>query len=133
MVLSCFTEFYNPQKGTRLSFLEAFLSTDSDHQTGSANRTKIGDLCYLRSSALHGTSPIFPNAYIAKVPVSLWGLGVEGAFARRCATVRNRPREGRMAMPLLSLQKRSLLEVSHVALLRFAWQALHFVTFRRVL
>ena len=54
------------------------------------------------------------------------GLGVEGVFAQRCPTVR--------AIPVWQvLQKGSLLEVSHVALLRFAWQALHFVTFRRVL
>ena len=44
---------------------------------------------------------------------TLWGLGVEGAFARRCvhgrtvrnrpqpfATVRNRPRDPRMAVPM---------------------------------
>ena len=29
-------------------------------------------------------------------------------------------------------RKKSLLQVSSVALLRFAWQAWHFVTFRRV-
>ena len=39
------------------------------------------------------------------------------------ATVRNRPREDRMAF----------LEVSDAALLGFAWQAWHFATFRRVL
>ena len=61
-------------------------------------------------------------------------------FARRCVYVRNRPqpltvrnrsREGPMAVPIL--QKGSFLEVSNVSLLRFAWQAWHFVTFRRVL
>ena len=34
---------------------------------------------------------------------TLWGLGVEGAFARRCVhgrTVRNRPRDPRMAVPM---------------------------------
>ena len=53
---------------------------------------------------------------VARVPVSRHSgsLGVEGVFARRCPTVRNRPRP------------------SHVALLRFAEQAWHFVTFRRV-
>ena len=35
-----------------------------------------------------------------------------------------------MAVPLVSFAKGSLLDVSHVALLRFAWQAWHFVTFR---
>ena len=34
---------------------------------------------------------------------------------------------------MVSSAEGSLLEVSHVALLRFAWQAWHFVTFRRVL
>ena len=45
---------------------------------------------------------------VARVPVSLWGsggLGVESVFARRCATVRNRPREGRMAVPMVSCAK----------------------------
>ena len=35
-------------------------------------------------------SMIFPEC-VARVPVSLWGLGVEGVFARRCVRVRNRP------------------------------------------
>ena len=53
----------------------------------------------------------FPEC-VERVPVSLWGLEVEGVFARCCATVRNRPqpfatvrncsREGRMAVPLAS-------------------------------
>ena len=38
------------------------------------------------------------------------------------ATVRNRSREGRIAVPM----------VSYVALLRFAWQVWHFVRFKRV-
>ena len=46
------------------------------------------------------------------------------------ATVRNRPRE---AVPMVSFAEGVIFEVSHVALLRFAWQAWHFVTFRRVL
>ena len=49
------------------------------------------------------------------------------------ATVRNRPHDPRMAVPMVSSAKGSLLDVSHVALLRFAWQTWHFVTFRRVL
>ena len=32
----------------------------------------------------------FPEC-VARVPVSLWGLGVEGLFARRCVHGRNRP------------------------------------------
>ena len=50
------------------------------------------------------------------------------------ATVRNRSYELRMAVPIWEfLQRWSFLEVSNVSLLRFAWQAWHFVTFRRVL
>ena len=52
------------------------------------------------------------------------------------ATVRNRSREGRMAV----VHMVSFAEVvifggfnSNLSLLRFAWQAWHFVTFRRVL
>ena len=57
----------------------------------------------------------FPEC-VARVPVSLYrGLGVEGVFARRCPTVRNRPqlfatvrnrsREGRMAVLMASSAK----------------------------
>ena len=65
---------------------------------------------------------IFPKC-VARVPVSLWGSGAEGVFARRCvyvrnrpqpsatvrnrpqpfATVRNRSRDPRMAVPMVSL------------------------------
>ena len=48
------------------------------------------------------------------------------------ATVRNLPREGRMAVSMVSSAKKTFLEVSNVALLRFAWQAWHFVALRRV-
>ena len=82
---------------------------------------------------------------VARVPVSLWGLGVEGVFARRCVYVRNRPqpsanrpqpfatvcnrsREGRMAVPMVSFAKGITL-----AYLRFAWQAWRFLALRRVL
>ena len=51
----------------------------------------------------------FPEC-VARVPVSLWGSGGWSVFARRCvrvrnrpqpfATVRNRPREDRMAVPM---------------------------------
>ena len=111
------------------------------------------------------TAFFFPEC-VARIPVSLWGSGVEGVIARRCptvrnrpqpsatvrnrpqpsatvrnrpqlsATVRNRPRDPHMAVPMALwqvLQKGSLLEVSQMALLRYAWQAWHFVTFRRVL
>ena len=61
-------------------------------------------------------------------------------FARRCLRVRNRPQPSATvrAIPVWPclwevLQRWSFLEVSDVSLLRFAWQAWHFVTFRRVL
>ena len=64
----------------------------------------------------------------------LWGSGVEGVFAQRCvyvrnrfrsfsqlfAAVRNRPSEGHMAVPMVSSAEGVILEVSNVALLRFA-------------
>ena len=70
---------------------------------------------------------------------SRFTLGVRGLrvcsldVAFTFATVRNRPREDHMAVTMVSSAEGSFLEVSHVALLRFAWQAWHFVTFRRVL
>ena len=71
---------------------------------------------------------------------SRFTLGVEGVFARRCVRERNRPQpfatvRVRTVWPCLweVLQRWSFLEVSDVWLLRFAWQAWHFVTFRRVL
>ena len=82
---------------------------------------------------------IFPEC-VARVPVSLWGSGGMGVCSldvaepsQPSATVRNRSRDGRMAVPMVSFAEGSLLEVSHAALLGFAWQAWHFVTFRRVL
>ena len=78
---------------------------------------------------------VFPEC-VARVPVSLWGSGGWGCVrstlrsrAQPFATVRNRSRDPRMAVPM----RWSFLEVSDVSLLRFAWQAWHFVTFRRVL
>ena len=77
---------------------------------------------------------------VARVPVSLWGSGGWGCVrstlrsrSQPSATVRNRPRDPRMAVPMGSSAGGSFLEVSDVSLLRFAWQAWHFVTFRRVL
>ena len=65
------------------------------------------------------------------------GLGVEGVFAKRCATVRNRPqpsatvrncsREVAMTVPLASSAK-AVTFAGFKA--RFAWQAWHFVTFQ---
>ena len=67
-------------------------------------------------------------------------LGVEGVFARRCVRERNRPQPSatvrtNSVWPCLweVLQRWFFLEVPDVWLLRFAWQAWHFVTFRRVL
>ena len=71
-------------------------------------------------------------------------------FARRCVRVRNRSQPSatvrNRSQPFATvrtnsvwpclwevLQRWSFLEVSDVSLLRFAWQAWHFVTFRRVL
>ena len=74
---------------------------------------------------------------VARVSVSLWGSGGWGCVrstlrsrAQPFATVR-----ARTIWPCLweVLQRWSFLEVSDVWLLRFAWQAWHFVTFRRVL
>ena len=87
---------------------------------------------------------------VARVPVSLWGSGgwecVRSTLRPRpqpsqpFATVRNRPQpfatvRTNSVWPCLweVLQRWSFLEVSDVSLLRFAWQAWHFVTFRRVL
>ena len=44
---------------------------------------------FVKYSVLFNISMFFPEC-VARVPVSLWGLGV-GVFARRCQTVRNRP------------------------------------------
>ena len=50
------------------------------------------------------------------------------------ATVRNRSREDRMAVPMGSFTEVVLFGgFRRLVLLRFAWQAWHFVTFRRVL
>ena len=74
---------------------------------------------------------------VARVPVSLWGSGGWGCVrstlrsrAQPFATVR-----ANSVWPCLweVLQRWSFLGVSDVWLLRFAWQAWHFVTFRRVL
>ena len=66
---------------------------------------------------------------VARVPVSLRGSGVEGVFAGRCVHDRNRSQP---FAPVRNRSRETLLEVSSVALLRFAWQAWHFVTFRHV-
>ena len=77
----------------------------------------------------------------SRFTLGVWGLRVcslDVAFV--VATVRNRPQPFATvrAIPVWPcpwevLQRRSFLEVSDVSLLRFAWQAWHFVTFRRVL
>ena len=62
---------------------------------------------------------------------SRFTLGVLGLsmcsldVAQPSATIRNRPRDCCMAVPLVSSPEGSFLDVSHVALLRFAWQAWH--------
>ena len=70
----------------------------------------------------------------SRFTLGVWGLRVcslDVAFAS--ATVRNRSREDVWPRLWEVLQRWSFLEVSDVWLLRFAWQAWHFVTFRRVL
>ena len=89
---------------------------------------------------------IFPEC-VARVPVSLWGSGGWGCVRSTLlprpqpfATVRNRPQPSATvrAIPVWPclwevLQRWSFLGFADVSLLRFAWQAWHFVTFRRVL
>ena len=45
---------------------------------------------FLRLDFSQAFDKVFPEC-VARVPVSLWGSGVEGVFARRCFRVRNRP------------------------------------------
>ena len=76
--------------------------------------------------------PFFPEC-VARVPVSLWGSGGWGCVR---STLPNRPQPSQPSTRLLygvSSPEGVMLDVSNVALLRFAWQAWHFVTFRRVL
>ena len=79
---------------------------------------------------------VFPEC-VARVPVSLWGSGGWGCV-RSTLRSRSQPSATVRAIPVWPclwevLQEGSFLEVSDVSLLRFAWQAWHFVTFRRVL
>ena len=75
----------------------------------------------------------FPEC-VARFPFHSGGLGVEGVFARCCRTVRNRPREVHMAVHLGSSAEGVLFAgFKRLVAFRFAWQAWHFVTFRRVL
>ena len=77
----------------------------------------------------------------SRFTLGVWGLSVcslDVAFV--VATVRNRPQPFATvrAIPVWPclwevLQRWSFLGVADVSLLRFAWQAWHFVTFRRVL
>ena len=77
----------------------------------------------------------------SRFTLGVWGLRVCSLdVAEPSATVRNRSQpsatvRGRSIWPCLweVLQRWSFLEFSDVSLLRFAWQAWHFVTFRRVL
>jgi len=79
--------------------------------------------------------PFFPEC-VARVPVSLWGSGGWGCV-RSTLRSRSQPFATVRAIPVWPclwevLQRWSFLEVSDVSLLRFAWQAWHFMTFRRV-
>ena len=79
---------------------------------------------------------------VARFPFHSGGLGAEGVRNRSqpFATVRNRsqpsanrPREDHMTVPVVSSAEGVIFGGSNVSLLRFAWQAWHFVTFRCVL
>ena len=71
----------------------------------------------------------------SRFALEVWGLRVCSLELRLCsqpfATVRNRSHEGRMAVPVVSSAEGVIFGGFNVALLRFAWQAWHFVTFRR--
>ena len=79
--------------------------------------------------------PFFPEC-VARFPVHSGGLGVEGVFARRRTTVRSRPqppaavrnrsREGRMAVPMASSATAVIFGGCRrrVASFRVAWVAL---------
>ena len=77
----------------------------------------------------------------SRFTLGVWGLRVCSLdVAFMVATVRNRSQpsatvRANSVWPCLweVLQEWSFLEVSDVSLLRFVWQAWHFVTFRRVL
>ena len=80
----------------------------------------------------------------SRFTLGVWGLECVRSTLRPrpqpFATVRNRPQPFATvrAIPVWPclwevLQRWSFLEVSDVSLLRFAWQAWHFVTFRGVL
>ena len=101
--------------------------------TGSSPHCPFSSL----SSSSVWSSFLFIPECVARVPVSLWGSGGWGCvrstlrlWSQPFATVR-----ANSVWPCLweVLQRGSFLEVSDVWLLRFAWQAWHFVTFRRVL
>ena len=56
-----------------------------------------------------------------------------GNRSQPCATVRNRPRDPRMAVPIISSAKRGHFWRFHMwRCFGFAWHTWHFVTFRRV-
>ena len=80
---------------------------------------------------------IFPEC-VARVPVSLWGSGGWGCVRSTLRSQQSQPSATVRAIPVWPclwevLQRWSFLGVADVSLLRFAWQAWHFVTFRRFL
>ena len=116
-----------------LGFIQIFLATSSDPKSGEFIRTSH------HFTVTDGFSRMRSKG--SRFTLGVWGLRVcslDVAFAS--ATVRNRPQPFATvrAIPVWPclwevLQRWSFLEVSDVSLLRFAWQAWHFVTFRRVL
>ena len=100
---------------------------------------EVVDLILNKSLSPNNPSDFFPNAWQG-FPFHSGGLGVEGVFPRRCVYVRNRSQPSARApygRAYGKFCKRGhfwiLVEVAHVALLRFAWHVWHFVTSRRVL
>ena len=70
----------------------------------------------------------------SRFTLGVWALRVCSLFARCCRTVRNCPREVHMAVPMVSSAEGVLFAgFKRFVAFRFAWQAWHFVTFRRVL
>ena len=94
-------------------------------------RGRRGTLSRMRSRRSKGS----------RFTLGVWGLRVcvrstLRLWSQPFATVRNRPQPfvwGPWPCLCEVLQRWSFLEVSDVWLLRFAWQAWHFVTFRHVL
>ena len=83
-------------RGLHLVFVFCFISIDLPGVPASQRLARQPGRMFLADIPNCG-NPISGNPHmvlfpecVARVPVSLWGSGVEGVFARRCRTVRNR-------------------------------------------